>query len=126
MFYIAKFVFFISYFYVLLNIRDKILVKYFHFKKQEITSKDYKHVNKVHKWLEKSIYAIAAIVFIANIFFPIKAELDIYLLISFFLSFFGLRAFMEWKYVKPTYRHIQSISYIAVTLLLFVGHFIII
>ena len=113
-----SFLFIFIFLYVLLVLREKLLKKYFHVEPRDVID-GYKHVNDLHKWLERGLFFLAAVWLFVIFFFPMRQELDIYLLIIFLIALFSIRSFMEWKYARGSKKHIEWISYIVIIVLLY-------
>jgi len=90
---------------------EKFLIKKFDIKKKKGL---YKHVNKVHIWLE----VVLAIALITIAFFI--SEFKSYYVPIFLIVLYSFRAFIEWKFDKESKVYILSILSASAFLLLLI------
>jgi len=80
----------------------------------------YKHVNRVHLWLEISIFVI---VIVAIIIFPSNFGIKFHPTLIGFTLIFALRLFMEWKYRRETKEYILTAISVITLVLIQLGEF---
>lgn len=102
---------FVTAFVIFLMVIEKFLIKKFDIKKKKGL---YKHVNKVHIWLE----IVLAIALITIAFFI--SEFKSYYLPIFLIALYSFRAFIEWKFEKESKVYILSMLSASAFLLLLI------